>query len=744
MIFFKPRKPVGEEQRHYLRVPTIFPVEIRFIDKRTGHSASKIIQCFTHDISKGGMCLEVYAPAASFKDYLESDQYKILLIITPPFSKHPITAFALKTWSKTVKDKGLEKILVGVCYDSIIEQDRKRLYSYVNSLKRKPYEIATLIILLIAFASYISLYYYNASEQNKDLHQNLSYMQEIDQHSQKKLNEIKKEKIILEGQLDIQRQEKQKLKKAINTIALNKTDEKVEALISHLKNSNVFLKDNLDKVNQELALTRKQLLTLKDKQYALHVSGTEKYPTFNENMTLDIITLNNTNILMGHLTRTDPDVVTIELLDQTESTLLPTEIAAITTVKLVDKSLYTKEGETTTSSQDAQLTHRDTRLDFLKKIEYDTFKYFTSEINKENGLVKDNSDPNTPANIGTLGFAIVSYCIATEKGWMDFDDAYHKTLTALRTTLNTLEHKNGFFYHFVNLKTGKRAWSSEVSSMDTALFIAGALVAKAYFKDSEIATIAQQLYERVDWTWMTNGKNSLCMGWKPESDFLPYYWHTFNESLLAYILAIGSPTHPLPSSIWHNIKRPVARYKDQELVYSQTGSLFVYQYPHIFVNFKDEIEDGFSYWKNTIAATYANRQFCIDMQGTYSAYGKNTWGLTASDGPKGYKGYGAKPGINLHDGTIAPSAIAGSLPLTPEISIPALRYIYDTYKNHIYGFYGFRDSFNINQSWFSNKYIGNNQGLTLTMIENYLNGFVWKHFEQSEAFLNWKEKIKKV
>jgi hypothetical protein len=110
------------------------------------------------------------------------------------------------------------------------------------------------------------------------------------------------------------------------------------------------------------------------------------------------------------------------------------------------------------------------------------------------------------------------------------------------------------------------------------------------------------------------------MGWKPESDFLPYYWHTFNESLLAYILAIGSPTHPLPSSIWHNIKRPVARYKDQELVYSQTGSLFVYQYPHIFVNFKDEIEDGFSYWKNTIAAPYANRQFCIDMQGTYKGY----------------------------------------------------------------------------------------------------------------------------
>ncbi len=738
MGLFKKKRPAEHEQRTYLRVNTVFPVEIRFVDKKSSQTASKTLQCFTRDISKGGLCLQLYSPQKSFYDYLDSNQYRMALMITPPFSRHPIAAFAQKAWYKVIKDQGIESVLIGVQYEDIIEHDRKRLCAYVNSLRRKPYELAILILLLLTFGAYISFYYWDASQQNKTLEGNISELQQSQVKTQESLSQLKKKEITLKGQLESEKKTQTKLKKEITTIALNQTDEKIEALINQLKKSNLLLKDNIENLNQELRSTRNQLLNFQNKNYGIHILGTQHYAKLNENDTLDIVTLNNTNTLIGKLSQTDYDIVNLNTIDGSETTLLPTEIASITSVKLIDYDLY-HNNEQSEVVQEASKTSRDTRIDFLKKIEYDTFKYFTGEINKDNGLVKDNSTPKSPASISALGFALVSYCIASDKGWLDYDEAFKMTLKALKTIENTVEHKNGFYYHFVDLKTGQRVWSSEISSMDTALFIAGALTAGQFFKNSEISDIAQRLYERIDWEWMTNGKSSLAMGWKPELGFLPYYWHTYNESLLAYVLAIGSPTHPISKQYWINVKRPLGNYKDYTMVYSQTGSLFVYQYPHLFIDFKNINDHGLNHWTNTIAATYANRQFCIDHQKEYRSYGENAWGLTASGGPQGFKGYGAKPGVNLHDGTLSPSAAIGSLPLTPEISLPALRHFYDTYKNHLYGFYGFRDSFNLSQSWFSNKYIGINQGLSMLMIENYLTGFIWTNFMQTSAFDTWFE-----
>ena len=738
--FLKKSKDVGQEQRIYTRIATVFPVEIRFVDKKTGKPISKRIQCFTRDISKGGMCLQLYAPQQSFFDYLDSDQYYMSLIITPPFSKHPITAFANKAWVKKIKENAMETVLLGIFYENIIEQDRKRLYRYVNSLRRKPYEISALILLLVGFGAYIYFNYYSASQSNISLNQNISTLQESDKLAQQKLNKLKQKEITLKGELSSKEKHEEKLKKDITAIAINQTDEKTEALIRHLQASNNVLNESITKVNEELKITRQKLIMIENKQYSLQIFGNEDYPLIKENDILDIITLNNANVLIGNITRKEPELITLNLSDGTSTTLLRNEITNIMSLRLVDYELFHKATKTTDSSNQEQIaSHRDTRLDFLKKIEYDTFKYFTSEVNKDNGLAKDNSDPESPASIAATGFAMIAWSLASDKGWMDYEESYDLCLKSLQTANMILEHENGFFYRFVDLKTGQRVWNSEVSSMDTSLFIAGALVAGQYFKNSEVSKLAQELYDRVNWTWMCNNTNSLSMGWKPESGFLPYYWHTFNESILTYILATGSSTHALPISYWHSIKKPKGTYKDQSLVYSQTGSLFVYQIPHVFVNFKQITDNGLNYWNNTIAATYANRQFCIDNSNTYKSYGENSWGLTASDGPNGYKGYGAKPGINIHDGTVSPSAAAGSLPLTPEISIPALRYMYDNYKNHIYGFYGFRDSFNINQSWFSNKFIGINQGLTLCMIENYMESFVWTYFEQSDAYHNWKQ-----
>ena len=323
---------------------------------------------------------------------------------------------------------------------------------------------------------------------------------------------------------------------------------------------------------------------------------------------------------------------------------------------------------------------------------------------------------------------------------MSYNEAYELTLTTLKTFANTLKHKNGFFYHFVDINTGERVWNSEISSMDTAIFIAGALTAGQFFENTEVTRLAQSLYERINWTWMTNGKDILCMGWKPETGFLPYYWDSFNESMLAYILACGSPTHGLTKRHWEAWRRPIGRYGNHEFIYSETGSLFVYQYPHVWINFKDIKDRGVNYWDNTIQATYANRQFCIDHQNIHQTYGPNSWGLSASLGPQGYKGYGAKPGNIIHDGTVAPYASAASLPLTPEISIPALQNLYEAHGSTLYGFYGFRDAFNIDRSWFADKYIGINQGLTVTMIENYLTQLTWQHFMKTDAFKKWYTK----
>ena len=368
-------------------------------------------------------------------------------------------------------------------------------------------------------------------------------------------------------------------------------------------------------------------------------------------------------------------------------------------------------------------------------------------MNPANGLIKDSSRPGSPASVAAAGFGLTAICIGESRGWIAKDDAYYLVLKILKTFRDTVPNEKGFFYHFLDMRTGHRTWSSEVSSIDTALLLAGALFAGEYYKGSEVETIARELYERVEWPWMLNGKSILCMGWKPEEGFLWYYWDSYSEAMILYALAIGSPTHPIPAECWFEWKRPIDSYKDYKAVYCTTGSIFTYQYSHAWIDFCQLPADnsipgpgpgiGVNYYDNSVSAVKANRQFCIDNSDLYKTYGENSWGLSACLGPGGYRGYGAKPGTAFNDGTIPPSGIAGSMPFDPIASLNGLKRLYIDHKDFLYGKYGFKDAFNLDKNWWAEEYLGIDVGITVLMIENYRSSLVWDKFMSMPEIKNW-------
>ncbi len=374
---------------------------------------------------------------------------------------------------------------------------------------------------------------------------------------------------------------------------------------------------------------------------------------------------------------------------------------------------------------------------FLDRLQYDSISYFVREMNPANGLIKDSSRPGSPSSVAATGFGLTAICIGESRGWIAKEDAYRLVLRILKTFKETVPNERGFFYHFLDMTTAHRAWNSEVSSIDTAIFLAGALFAGEYFKGTEAERIARELYERVEWPWMLNGRKTLCMGWKPEDGFLWYYWDSYSEAMILYALAIGSPTHPIPKECWFEWKRPVDSYEGYKIIYCTTGCIFTYQYSHAWIDFRELYEGDINYFTNSTSAVKANRQFCIDNSGVHKTYGENSWGLSACLGPDGYKDYGAKPGAAFNDGTIPPCGIAGSLPFDPIASLNGLKQLYVEHKNFLYGKYGFKDAFNLDKNWWAEEYLGIDVGITVLMIENYRSSLVWERFMSIPAVKKW-------
>jgi len=337
------------------------------------------------------------------------------------------------------------------------------------------------------------------------------------------------------------------------------------------------------------------------------------------------------------------------------------------------------------------------------------------------------------ASIAATGFGLTALCIAAERRWITTDEARQRVRTTLRFFRHKAFQKNGWFYHWMDAKTGERRWQSEVSSIDTALLLAGILTARQRFSDDhEIVRLATEIYRRVDFKWMLNGQPLLLShGWKPETGFLKPLWDTYSEDTILYLLAIGSPTSSISPNSWYALWRDRYRYGDAAYFTTIGVPLFMHQYAHAWVDYRQRREtrgDKIDYFQNSVNATLAHRAFCLTLSAEFPGYEKNVWGITASDSAKGYLAWGGPPRDPDIDGTIVPSAAGGSLMLTPEISVAALRTMREKYGRRVYGIYGFVDAFNPNTGWVDSDVIGINVGIVLLSAENLRTGNVWRWF----------------
>jgi hypothetical protein len=414
-----------------------------------------------------------------------------------------------------------------------------------------------------------------------------------------------------------------------------------------------------------------------------------------------------------------------------------------------------------------QHSFSDEKLEALQRL---TFDYFLKETNPENGLVPDSTRQGAPCSITAAGFALSAYPVGVERGFVTRNDAVKRTLTSLRFFWNSSHGPEpdatgykGFYYHFLDMKTGRRTWDCELSTIDSTFLIAGALTAAEYFNrdtegESEIRTLADDIYARADWNWAQNGKDTVTHGWRPESGFIKYRWQGYNEALILYVLGLASPAHPLPETSYQAWTRAYKWKKlyGHEFLYG--GPLFIHQLSHLWIDFRG-IQDqymrdhGIDYFENSRRATEVQRQYAIRNPRGFKAYGENIWGLTASDGPGparkkvggklrrfyDYQARGVPHGPD--DGTLAPWAVIASLPFAPEIVLPSIQYFDEMFPD-MTSKYGFKCSFNptfsgvSGKGWISKGYYGLDQGPIVLMIENYRSGFLWRLMRDCPYIIN--------
>lgn len=415
-------------------------------------------------------------------------------------------------------------------------------------------------------------------------------------------------------------------------------------------------------------------------------------------------------------------------------------------------------------TNDQRPTHSRNKSDdaMLHHLQRETFAYFLHESNPENGLIRDKTKKDWPASIAATGLALAAYPIGVKRRLMTRAAAIKRTLATLRFLYNSAQSTEpdatgyrGFYYHFLDIRTGKRAWKCELSTVDSAFLFAGALAASAFFnrttsQEKEIRKLADALYRRADWRWARNRGLTVTHGWKPETGFLKYRWRGFDEGLLLYVLGLGSPTHalsPRSYSAWASTYRWKVIYGHKFLY---AGPLFIHQLSHLWLNFRG-IQDkfmrgkGIDYFENSRRATLVQQQYAIQNPQQFEHYAEHCWGITASDGPgptacrvKGvdrkFFGYLARGvPVGPDDGTIAPWAVVASLPFAPEIVLPTIRHLI-TLRLREKNPYGFKATFNPTyphkgnspDGWVSPWHYGVNQGPIVIMIENYRTGFLWR------------------
>ncbi len=412
---------------------------------------------------------------------------------------------------------------------------------------------------------------------------------------------------------------------------------------------------------------------------------------------------------------------------------------------------------------------------YLDDLSERTFKFFWDTANPANGLVPDRFPTPSFSSIAAVGFGLTAYPIGVERGYVTRAAARARVLTTLRFFRNAPQGRatqgmsgyKGFFYHFLDMKTGARSENSELSTVDTALLLGGVLHVQSYFdgadaEEREIRSLADQIYRRVDWRWAQNHGAVISHGWNPEKGMLPYDWRGYSEAMLVYLLALGSPTHAVGADAWaawtETYDKTWGKQYGQE--YLAFAPHFGHQYTQVWVDFRG-IQDpymksrGIDYFENSRRASYAQQAYAIANPLGCKGYGQNMWGVTASDGPAdvviadgarkrkfySYAGRGMGGVEHYDDCTIAPTGAAASIAFAPEIAIAAIVDMRNRYGDQIYGKYGFLDAFNPTFDfdaklangrrvpgfgWIDTDYLGIDQGPILAMLENYRSDMVWR------------------
>lgn len=370
--------------------------------------------------------------------------------------------------------------------------------------------------------------------------------------------------------------------------------------------------------------------------------------------------------------------------------------------------------------------------EFLEEVEHRSFLFFWEETNPSTGLIKDRSlangpDPRDTASIAATGFGLTALCIADSRGWLDGKRIRERVRNTLHFIASRMPREHGFFYHFLNMNNGERAFGSEVSSVDTAILLCGALTCRAYFDDAEIHDLATSIYESADWTWLLHGGRTLSMGWKPESGFLKTRWDSYSELMMIYLLALGSPTHPLPPETWDAWARPIFEFNGNRFIGAR-APLFVHQYSHAWFDFRGKRDRYANYFTNSVIATKVHKLWCLELAKQFPDYSEDLWGISASDSAHGYQVWGGPPALGKIDGSIVPCATGGSLPFLPAETILVLKTIREKYGKQAWQKYGFVDAFNPLKNWYDPDVLGIDAGITLVMAENARTGFIWEQF----------------
>ena len=374
---------------------------------------------------------------------------------------------------------------------------------------------------------------------------------------------------------------------------------------------------------------------------------------------------------------------------------------------------------------------------FLEEVESAHFRFFWEQANPDTGIVRDRCNAITPdksdlGSIASLGFGLTALCIGDKRGYVPRNEARGRALNALRFLWKKLPNHRGFFYHWANVNTGERLWDSEVSSIDTAILLCGVLTCGAYFEHSEISELASMIFNRVDWSWLSEDTTLLPHGWRPETGFLQYRWDDYSEMMMMYLLGLGSTSYLLPAETWDAWKRQLFEYNGVRY-YSSFAPLFVHQYSQAWFDFRNKHDKYADYFQNSITATRVHRQFCIDLSSQFPDYSENLWGITASDSPRGYVVWGGPPATGPIDGTVVPCASGGSLPFLPQECLQVLQTIKNKYGKRGWSRYGFVDAFNPLTDWYDTDVIGIDLGITMLMAENARTGFVWETFMRNPA-----------